>query len=252
MSNLNVTLSAFDAIKHVDENGIEFWCARELQILLGYQKWQKFESVIRKVIDSFHLLGKNPQEHLTQTGKMIERGNGAKFEAIEYKLTKVACYLISQECDSSKEPVALAKRYFAAMTIFAEQTIKNKTDVEANTELFSHKNYQLAQEIGRKSIELARENNLLKAEVLELRKRLLKLEAPALPPSDGVRLKELLRCCGVTIDSNDGNLFSGIALNLRKAVENGELPKNAIVRPGRYQYSQLMHQWVKSWVRKHS
>ena len=240
--------SPFDSIKRSNDDGKEFWLARELQPLLGYVEWRNFQPIILKVFHLFHVLGQNPSDWVVEFNKPIESGKGRLSQVTEYKLTKQSCYLIAMNCDSSKPEIALAQAYFASMTIFAEQVISKSNERERKTELFSEKNHQLANEIGQKAREFLTENIALKAEIAELKQRLGKLDIPALPPSDGVRVKELLRCCGVTINSNDGSLFSQVALDIRRAVQNGELPSTAIANRGRYRYSPSVELWLKNWL----
>ena len=38
----------FEDIKHIDENGVEYWYARELMNVLSYKDWRYFDAVIEK------------------------------------------------------------------------------------------------------------------------------------------------------------------------------------------------------------
>ena len=106
----------FEDIKHIDENGIEYWYARELQIVLDYKEWRKFENVIKKAIDACENSGISAFEHFVGTDKTIQMPKGATKNIKEYKLTRYACYLIAQNGDSRKEVIALAQTYFAIQT----------------------------------------------------------------------------------------------------------------------------------------
>ena len=107
---------SFEDIKHMDENGIEYWYARELQLVLDYKEWRKFENVIKKAIDACKNSGISAFEHFVGADKTIQMPKGATKSIKEYKLTRYACYLIAQNGDSRKEVVALAQTYFAIQT----------------------------------------------------------------------------------------------------------------------------------------
>ena len=106
----------FEKIKHIDEDGNEYWLARELQKILDYAKWQKFELLIQKSITSCKNSNNNVLDHFTQVGKMILIGKGGLRKQLDYKLSRYACYLIAQNGDSRKEVIALAQTYFAYQT----------------------------------------------------------------------------------------------------------------------------------------
>ena len=106
----------FEDIKHIDENGIEFWYARELQIVLDYKEWRKFENVIEKAKVSCENSGISAFEHFVGADKLSKRANNAVVTIKDYKLTRYACYLIAQNGDSRKKVIALAQTYFAIQT----------------------------------------------------------------------------------------------------------------------------------------
>ena len=114
--NKKYSNKTFEDIKHIDENGIEYWCARELQLVLDYKEWRKFENVIKKAIDACKNSGISAFEHFVGTDKTIQMPKGATKSIKEYKLTRYACYLIAQNGDSRKEVIALAQTYFAIQT----------------------------------------------------------------------------------------------------------------------------------------
>ena len=107
---------SFEDIKHMDENGIEYWYARELQLVLDYKEWRKFENVIKKAIDACENSGISAFEHFVGADKTIQMPKGATKSIKDYKLTRYACYLIAQNGDSRKEVIALAQTYFAIQT----------------------------------------------------------------------------------------------------------------------------------------
>ena len=107
---------SFEDIKHIDENGIEFWYARELQKVLDYKEWRKFENVIQKAIMACKNTGIIETEHFVGADKLSKRANNAEVLIKDYKLTRYACYLIAQNGDSRKKVIALAQTYFAIQT----------------------------------------------------------------------------------------------------------------------------------------
>ena len=106
----------FEDIKHIDENGCEFWYARELQVSLDYKRWQKFLNVIEGAKNACKQSNNLLLDHFTQVGKMIKLGKGGNRNVIDYKLSRYACYLIAQNGDSRKRVIALAQTYFAIQT----------------------------------------------------------------------------------------------------------------------------------------
>ena len=106
----------FEDIKHIDENGCEFWYARELQVSLDYKKWQKFLNVIEGAKVACKQSDYVVSDHFTHVGKMVQIGSGAKRSQTDYKLSRYACYLIAQNGDSRKKVIALAQTYFAMQT----------------------------------------------------------------------------------------------------------------------------------------
>ncbi len=106
----------FEDIKHIDENGIEFWYARELQSVLNYKEWRKFENVINKAKESCKNSDISVFDHFVDVDKMVQIGSGAERKQKDYKLTRYACYLIAQNGDTRKKVIALAQTYFAIQT----------------------------------------------------------------------------------------------------------------------------------------
>ena len=117
MNELKVyTERLFEDIKHIDENGNEFWYARELQKVLEYKEWRKFEGVITKAKKASENSNINETDHFVGADKMINLGKGGNRNVIDYKLSRYACYLIAQNGDSRKKVIALAQTYFAIQT----------------------------------------------------------------------------------------------------------------------------------------
>lgn len=124
MNEKNYDNSLFESIKHVDEEGNEYWFARELQNVLDYTEWRKFENVISKAKKSCKNSGTSAVEHFVGADKTIPMPKGAAKKIEDYMLTRYACYLIAQNGDPRKEVIALAQTYFAIQTRKQEITEK--------------------------------------------------------------------------------------------------------------------------------
>ena len=110
------TEKTFEDIKHVDEDGNEYWYARELQLALQYSEWRKFEGVIEKAKEACRNSNINYLDHFGESDKMVKIGSGAERIQKDYILTRYACYLIAQNGDARKRTIALAQTYFAVKT----------------------------------------------------------------------------------------------------------------------------------------
>ena len=94
---------SFENIKHIDENGIDFWYAREMMKILEYNKWENFEKVINKAKEACENSNISVNEHFPDVRKLSKRANNAEVEIKDYELTRYACYLIAQNGDSRKK-----------------------------------------------------------------------------------------------------------------------------------------------------
>ena len=112
---INRTEKDFESIKHIDENGIEFWYARELMIVLEYKQWRRFEQVIERAKEACKNSNISTDDHFADVGKIVKAGAASK-DIGDLKLTRYACYLIAQNGDSRKKAIALAQTYFAVQT----------------------------------------------------------------------------------------------------------------------------------------
>lgn len=116
MSNLKaIEYKPFEAIKHIDDDGTEFWYARELSIVLEYVQWRNFAKVLERAILACKNSGYQISDHFAEVSKIVEAGATSKPIA-DFKLTRYACYLIVQNGDPRKEVIALGQTYFAIQT----------------------------------------------------------------------------------------------------------------------------------------
>ncbi len=117
-------------VQNHPDTGTEFWCARDLQMLLGYAKWENFAKVIDKAITSCKSAGYDPADHFLDIRKMVEVGSGAVREIQDIALNRYACYLIAQNGDPAKEPIAFAQTYFAVQARKQELIEKRLAEAE--------------------------------------------------------------------------------------------------------------------------
>lgn len=122
------TESLFESIKHYDENGEEFWYARDLQTVLGYSEWRNFLKVMNKAMIACEKSGLSVSDHFVKVNKMVSIGSGAEREIDDYALSRYACYLIIQNGTPSKKLIALGQTYFAVKTR-QQELIENFDDL---------------------------------------------------------------------------------------------------------------------------
>lgn len=116
----------FESIKHVDENGVEFWYARELQAALEYKKWNNFVEVINKAKEACKNSEFSEISQFADVGKSSPLPNGGVRVIDDIKLTRYACYLIVMNGDPRKQVIALGQTYFAVKT--REQELSEQDD----------------------------------------------------------------------------------------------------------------------------
>ncbi len=110
----------FESFSYKTDDEVEFWLARDLQHLLGYNKWDNFKNVISKAKTACEISEENISYHFADVGKTIDMPKGAQKEIDDVMLTRYACYLIAQNGDSKKPEIAFAQTYFAVQTRRAE------------------------------------------------------------------------------------------------------------------------------------
>jgi len=101
-----VRQKTFEELKQVNQYGAEYWNARDLQPLLGYTQWRRFEDAINRAKTSCRQSGNTPEHHFAGAGKMIILGKGGTREVSDYHLSRFACYLIAQNGDPRKPEIA--------------------------------------------------------------------------------------------------------------------------------------------------
>lgn len=114
MEKVNNTI--FESIKHIDEEGGEYWLARELMVVLNYTQWRRFNETINKAITACENSDIDINRQFANVGKLSINVKGGKRKIVDYKLSRYACYLIAMNGDSRKEVIALAQTYFAVQT----------------------------------------------------------------------------------------------------------------------------------------
>jgi DNA-damage-inducible protein D len=142
---------SFEQSKSVNEHGAEYWSARDLQPLLGYNHWRSFEKAIAKAITSCQQSGNEPDHHFAraQSGrvgrrhgscgdrhhfararKVVALGSGSEREVVDFHLSRFACYLVAQNGDPRKPEIALAQKYFAIQTRRQELSDARQRELE--------------------------------------------------------------------------------------------------------------------------
>lgn len=118
IANTNNTI--FEQIKSIDENGNEYWGARQLAKILEYTDFRNFNTVINKAKEACRNSGEILENHIVDFNEMVPIGSGAKREMESVKLSRYACYLVVQNADPSKDVVAQGQTYFAIQTRLQE------------------------------------------------------------------------------------------------------------------------------------
>ena len=140
MKEIDKNNKSFEEIKHVDENGVEFWYARELMPILQYSKWENFKKVIEKAMIACENSGISIKDCFPDVRKPIISGKGKEEFIEDYKLNRYACYLIAQNGDSRKKVIALAQTYFAVQTRKQEITEKEYSMLTEDEKRFYQRN----------------------------------------------------------------------------------------------------------------
>ena len=134
------TEKMFEDIKHIDEEGNEYWLARELQSTLGYHQWRSINDLIVRAKVACKESKYNVDDHFAVQRKMIKLAKGAARKVIDYKLSRYACYLIVMNGNPKKEIIALAQTYFAIQTRKQELSEKEYSMLTEDEKRFYQRN----------------------------------------------------------------------------------------------------------------
>jgi DNA-damage-inducible protein D len=115
------TIAKLEKVKRQSAQGIDYWLARDINMLLGYPTWREFEAVIGRARDAMQTNGIDTSHHIVLTHKMMEVAGGAKVRGDDYFLTRPACRLIAMNGDPLKPEVAGAQAYFVVQSHRMEQ-----------------------------------------------------------------------------------------------------------------------------------
>ena len=121
---------SFEDMKLLNEHGAEYWSARDIQPLLGYDQWRNFDGAVKKAKTSCEQSGNDCDHHFADASKMVELGSGSERKVTDYHLSRFACYLIAQNGDPRKAEIALAQRYFAVQARRQELSDAHAADLE--------------------------------------------------------------------------------------------------------------------------
>ena len=145
------TEKVFEDIKHIDEYGNEYWLARELQSVLGYNQWRSINDLIERAKVACKESKYDVDDHFAVQRKMVDIGSKTTRNVIDYKLSRYACYLIVMNGNPKKEIIALAQTYFAIQTRKQELSEKEYMELTEDEKRFyqrsltKKKNYSLNQ-----------------------------------------------------------------------------------------------------------
>jgi DNA-damage-inducible protein D len=120
----------FEAIKHIDRRGHEYWQARELAKELGYEEWRNFENVVEKAKVSIVNSGETVDNHFVDINKMVQVGSNTMRQIKDVRLSRYACYVIAQNGDPAKYEIALAQAYFTRQTRRQELAVAESKEQE--------------------------------------------------------------------------------------------------------------------------
>lgn len=146
------TQTIFEQIRQVDDNGNEFWTARQLGKVLDYTDFRNFTAVIAKAKEACRNSGQVVENHIVDFNEMVPIGSGAERETQSFRLSRYACYLIVQNADPVKPNVALGQTYFAVQTRLQEIS---QMEVYASLSTEEEKRLFLRAETAKHNLQLA-------------------------------------------------------------------------------------------------
>jgi DNA-damage-inducible protein D len=122
------TMAVLEKNKKSDEHTPEHWLGREIMIILGYERWENFEHVIRRAASALQQNSVDSSHHIAETTKMVGIGSGTTRRVRDFYLSRLACYLIAMNGDPTKPEIAAAQAYFAVQTRAAELAYEKSQD----------------------------------------------------------------------------------------------------------------------------
>ena len=134
------TEKLFEDVKHIDEDGNEYWLARELMSILEYSKWERFSNAIDNAKIACKKSDYDINDHFPGVGKMVPIGSKTKRKIMNYKLSRYACYLIVQNADPRKKIISLAQTYFAIQTRKQELSEKEYNELSEDEKRLYRRN----------------------------------------------------------------------------------------------------------------
>lgn len=126
----SIGTQSFESLRQTNQFGADYWSARDLQSLLGYNHWRSFDNAIQKAITACEQSGNVPDHHFARVRKMIPVGKGGQRQVEDFHLSRFGCYLIAQNGDSRKSEIAYAQQYFAIQTRRQELSDQQAADLE--------------------------------------------------------------------------------------------------------------------------
>lgn len=124
------TMQRLEAAKRATTEGADYWMAREISGILGYETWRRFEDVIGRATAAFRQNGVEPSHHIAEAVKMMGLGRGAQRQSGDYYLSRAACYLIVMNGDPTKPEIAAGQAYFAVQARRMELADERSEDVK--------------------------------------------------------------------------------------------------------------------------
>lgn len=131
----HATMSPFDSIRQFEDE-YEYWSARDLQELMGYVEWRKFEDAIERAMIACRNSGHGPESNFVLAAKVMKKGRYGSYTVDDYHLSRYACYLVAMNSDPRKEAVSQAQTYFAMKTRQAEVSQPPQQSIHTLTEHF--------------------------------------------------------------------------------------------------------------------
>ncbi|MEH2467824.1 BRO family protein [Nostoc sp.] len=142
----NESANPFDQIKLLDADGVEYWLARDLMPVLGYNQWRRFEETIERASLACQNSGYRVDDHFADAGNVVKRQQGGGSRQSDYKLSRYACYLTAMNGDPRKSEIAAAQNYFAVKTREAELAPQTQELIEELLTKFEQQNQIIAEQ----------------------------------------------------------------------------------------------------------